>query len=94
MGLTVALVALLAALLTTGVAATLTGAFVMLLGKAVAALSLRGLAALLVLAGATTVPATAFVPEVPLTDPPVLLTQICFSISGLCQNCGSTSMTT
>ena len=41
-----------------------------------------------------TVRATAFVAWVPLTVPPAVLIQRLFSVSGLCQYCGATSMTT
>src|ERR1700761_3070314 len=43
---------------------------------------------------AVTVPATALVDCVPLTVPPAVLTQMFFNVSGLCQNCGATSITT
>src|SRR5579863_10488806 len=42
----------------------------------------------------TTVPATALVDCVPLTVPPAVLIQRLFSVSGLCQYFGSTSITT
>src|SRR5271156_6321312 len=73
-GLTVALVSTLAALLTVAVAALLVWLFTMLLVCVVAALLVVALTALLVLDGGDTVPATAFVLAVPATAPPVLLT--------------------
>ena len=42
----------------------------------------------------TTVPATALLDWLPLTVPPAVLTQRFFSVSGLCQYCGATSITT
>src|SRR5690349_20230822 len=51
-------------------------------------------AALVVGAGAVAVAAIAFVACAPLTLPPDVLTKISFSISGLCQYCGATSITT
>src|SRR5689334_10627521 len=45
-------------------------------------------------AGETTVPATALVDWLPLTLAPAVLIQRSFSVSGLCQYFGSTSMTT
>jgi hypothetical protein len=54
-----------------------------------------GIAAGPVLAvGALTLPAPNCVVEVPLGDPPEVLIQICFRMSGRCQYCGATSMTT
>ncbi len=50
--------------------------------------------AALLLVEETEVPATALVLWVPDAAPPEVLTQICFSISGSCQYCGATSMTT
>src|SRR5579864_3007141 len=41
-----------------------------------------------------TVPATALVDWLPFTVPPVVLIQRLLSVSGLCQNFGSTSITT
>ena len=73
-GLAVALTTALAALLTVGVATLLVTDNATLLVVALAALLPITLAALLVLTGAETVPATALVLAVPLTEPPVLLT--------------------
>ncbi len=44
--------------------------------------------------GPTTVPATALVACVPPTEPPDVLIMRSLSVSGLCQNCGATSMIT
>jgi len=41
-----------------------------------------------------TVPARALVDWVPPTGPPAVLMKIWFSVSGLCQYCGATSITT
>src|ERR1700680_3607401 len=43
---------------------------------------------------ADTVPASILVAWVPLTAPPAVLTKIWFSVVGLCQYCGATSITT
>src|SRR5712692_2315482 len=44
--------------------------------------------------GPLTVPASALVAWVPLTGPPVVLMKIWSIMSGLCQYCGATSITT
>ena len=49
---------------------------------------------LLAVCAEVTVPATACEDWVPFTVPPAVLTQMFFRVSGLCQNCGATSMTT
>ena len=60
------------------------------------AVSVASAAAVLVLAVCVevTVPATAFVDWLPLTVPPAVLIHTSFSVSGLCQNRGATSITT
>ena len=44
--------------------------------------------------GPLTVPATALVAWVPPTVPPAVLTKMSLRVSGFCQYCGATSMTT
>ena len=61
---------------------------------AICAAVVDALAAPVVAVFAVTVPASALVAWVPLTGPPALLMKIWSSVSGLCQYCGATSITT